>query len=286
MEIVPTGAALGADVWNVDLADLTDTAFAEIHQAWLDNNGVLRFPCQRLDDDGFLGFAARFGELDMAPINANGGYWKPAYPQLAVISNVVVDGKPVGSLGSYESKWHTDMSYNELPPKASILYAIELPREGGDTGFASTAAAYDALPEDMKKRLAGLTCKHDSSHNSVGQVRKGFAEAYDQREDIPGAVHPLVAIHPETGRKVIYLGRRARAYIRELPPEESDTLLDELYAHVSKPEFTWTQKWRHGDVVLWDNRCTLHRRDALDPKERRLLHRAQIKDAAPMSAAA
>jgi len=286
MEIVPTGAALGADVWNVDLADLTETAFAEIHQAWLDNNGVLRFPCQRLDDDGFLGFAARFGELDMAPINANGGYWKPAYPQLTVISNVVVDGKPVGSLGSYESKWHTDMSYNELPPKASILFAIELPREGGDTGFASTAAAYDALPEDMKKRLAGLTCKHDSSHNSVGQVRKGFAEAYEQREDIPGAVHPLVAMHPETGRKVIYLGRRARAYIRELPPGESDALLDELYAHVSKPEFTWTQKWRHGDVVLWDNRCTLHRRDALDPKERRLLHRAQIKDAAPMSAAA
>ena len=286
MEIVSTGAALGADVWNVDLADLTDTAFAKIHQAWLDHNGVLRFPCQRLDDNGFLAFAARFGELDMAPINANGHYWKPEYPQLAVISNVVLDGKPVGSLGSYESKWHTDMSYNELPPKASILYAIELPREGGDTGFASTAAAYDALPEDMKKRLAGLTCKHDSSHNSVGQVRKGFAEAYEQREDIPGAVHPLVAMHPETGRKVIYLGRRARAYIRELPPGESDALLNELYAHVSKPEFTWTQKWRHGDVVLWDNRCTLHRRDALDPNERRLLHRAQIKDVAPMSAAA
>ena len=286
MKIIPTGAALGADVWNVDLADLTDAAFAEIHQAWLDNNGVLRFPCRRLDDNGFLAFAARFGELDMAPINANGHYWKPEYPQLAVISNVVLDGKPVGSLGSYESKWHTDMSYNELPPKASILYAIELPREGGDTGFASTAAAYNALPEDMKKRLAGLTCKHDSSHNSVGQVRKGFAETYDQREDIPGAIHPLVAMHPETGRKVMYLGRRARAYIRELPPGESDALLDELYAHVSKPEFTWTQKWRHGDIVLWDNRCTLHRRDALDPKERRLLHRAQIKDAAPMSAAA
>ena len=104
MEIIPTGAALGADVWNVDLADLTDAAFAEIHQAWLDNNGVLRFPCQRLDDNGFLAFAARFGELDMAPINANGHYWKPEYPQLAVISNVVLDGKPVSSLGSYESK--------------------------------------------------------------------------------------------------------------------------------------------------------------------------------------
>ena len=284
MKISPTGAALGADVWDVQLDRLDNTTFQDIYQAWLDNNGVLRFPCQDLNDDNFLEFAARFGELDLAPINANGGYWKPKYPELAVISNVVQNGKPVGSLGSYESKWHTDMSYNESPPKASILYAIELPLEGGDTGFASTAAAYDALSEEMKERIAGLTCKHDSSHNSVGQVRKGFQKTYQMREDTPGAVHPLVAEHPETGRKVIYLGRRARAYICELEKFESDALLDDLFAHITRPQFTWTQKWRLGDVVIWDNRCTLHRRDALDPNERRLLHRAQIKDVGRMSA--
>lgn len=286
MKIVSTGAALGADIWDVRLDALDDKTFQDIYQAWLEHNGVLRFPCQNLDDDKFLDFARRFGDLDMAPINANGGNWKPEYPELAVISNVVQDGKPIGSLGSYESKWHTDMSYNELPPKASILYAIELPLEGGNTGFASTAAAYDALSDDMKERIAGLTCKHDSSHNSVGQVRKGFQEVYKDREDIPGAVHPLVAEHPDTGRKVIYLGRRARAYIQELDQAESDALLDELFAHITQPRFTWTQKWRLGDVVIWDNRCTLHRRDALDPNERRLLHRAQIKDAKRMSAAA
>ncbi|MEC8776835.1 MAG: TauD/TfdA family dioxygenase [Pseudomonadota bacterium] len=286
MKIVPTGAALGADIWDVRLDALDDKTFQDIYQAWLEHNGVLRFPCQNLDDDKFLDFARRFGDLDMAPINASGGNWKPEYPELAVISNVVQDGKPIGSLGSYESKWHTDMSYNELPPKASILYAIELPLEGGNTGFASTAAAYDALSDDMKERIAGLTCKHDSSHNSVGQVRKGFQEVYENREDIPGAVHPLVAEHPETGRKVIYLGRRARAYIQELDQAESDALLDELFAYITQPRFTWTQKWRLGDVVIWDNRCTLHRRDALDPNERRLLHRAQIKDAKRMSAVA
>ena len=286
MKIVSTGAALGADIWDVRLDALDDKTFQDIYQAWLDHNGVLRFPCQNLDDDKFLDFARRFGDLDMAPINANGGNWKPEYPELAVISNVVQDGKPIGSLGSYESKWHTDMSYNELPPKASILYAIELPLEGGNTGFASTAAAYDALSDDRKERIAGLTCKHDSSHNSVGQVRKGFQEVYEDREDIPGAVHPLVAEHPETGRQVIYLGRRARAYIQELDQAESDELLDELFAHITQPRFTWTQKWRLGDVVIWDNRCTLHRRDALDPNERRLLHRAQVKDAKRMSAAA
>ena len=276
MEIVPTGAALGADIWGVDLGNLGDGSFAEIHQAWLDHNGVLRFPCQRLDDDGFLAFATRFGQLDMAPINANGEYWKPEYPQLAVISNVVMDGKPVGSLGSYESKWHTDMSYNELPPKASMLYAIELPREGGDTGFASTSAAYDALNDDMKGKLAGLTCKHDSSHNSVGQVRKGFKEEYARWEDIPGAGHPLVAVHPETGRKALYVNSAHTVSFVGMTAAESKPLIDYLITHAVRPEFTCSFRWEVGTLAIWDNRCVQHFAINDYHGERRRVHRATI----------
>ena len=264
---------------------MDDIGFAQIYQAWLDHNGVLRFPCQDLDYDTFLSFASRFCEPDMAPINANGKYSTPKYPQLAEISNVTLEGVLIGSLGSYESKWHTDVSYDELPPKVSILCAIELPLEGGVMGCVSTAAACDAFSDQMKGPIAGLTCKHNFSHNNVGQVRKGYQEAYEDRDDVPGVVHPLVERHPKTGRKVIYLGRRARAFILELPEGESNALLDELFTHITQPQFTSTQRWCLGDVFVWDNRCALHRRDALDPDERCLLLRAQINDAKRMSAA-
>ena len=180
----------------------------------------------------------------------------------------------------YETKDGKHISVGSNEPQ---FYAMLIEALGLDLANLPAQADRSHWPE-MKERIAGLNCKHDSSHNSVGQVRKGFQKTYQKREDTPGAVHPLVAEHPETGRKVIYLGRRARAYICELEKFESDALLDDLFAHITRPQFTWTQKWRLGDVVIWDNRCTLHRRDALDPNERRLLHRAQIKDVGRMSA--
>jgi taurine dioxygenase len=201
-----------------------------------------------------------------------------------VISNIIENGKEIGGLGSYESKWHTDMSYNDIPPKASVLQAVELPRSGGDTGYANMYQAYETLPDETKARIANLTCKHDATRNSVGQLRRGYKATYEDRNEAPGAIHPIVCTHPESGRKCLYLGRRALAFIPELSPEEGDALLDELWAHASQDRFVWYQHWRVGDIVLWDNRCTMHRRDAIDETQRRLLHRTQIKGERPVAA--
>ena len=288
IRIVPVGGPLGADAWGVDLENLTDEQFAVLHQAWLDHDGVLRVPGQFVPPETLLAFASRFGELDLAPITRAGDSerYRPDLPHLVVISNIVENGKAIGGLGSYESKWHTDMSYNEVPPKASVLHAIEIPNEGGDTGYANMYRAYETLPQSTRQRIAGLTCKHDASRNSVGQVRRGFENVYERREDVPGAVHPIVCTHPETGRKCLYLGRRDLAFIPQLPPADSDALLDELWAHATSDEHNWYQRWRLGDIVIWDNRCTMHRRDALDPSARRLLNRAQVKGERPAAAAA
>ena len=282
--VAPTGAALGADIENVDLAaPLDDAAFAVIQDAWRDHL-VLRFRGQSLDDDRLAAFSARFGELDMAPITATGEPFNPARPEIAVISNVVEDGKAKGSLGNSELVWHQDMSYNDLPPKASLLYGVETPETGGETLFYNLYAAYDALPDATKQRIAGLSCKHDATRNSSGQLRHGYEARYSN-EDRPGAVHPLAVRHPVSGKTALYLGRRPNAWVVGLSDAESDALLDELWAHIEAHDFTWAQAWRPGDLVIWDNRCALHRRNQLDPTVRRHMHRTQVKDTARPAAA-
>jgi alpha-ketoglutarate-dependent taurine dioxygenase len=286
IEVKPSDAVLGADIAGVDLkSDVTDDVFAGILDAWY-RYSVLRFRGQSLDDDSLAAFSRRFGELDMAPITQTGKPHNPDRPEIAVVSNIVVEGKAVGSLGNSELVWHQDMSYKDLPPKASLLYGIEVPERGGETQFYSLYAAYDALPADLAGRIEGLSCKHDATRNSAGQLRHGFENAYTN-EDRPGAVHPLVVRHPNSGRKCLYLGRRPNAWIVGLSDAESDALLDALWAHVADHDFTWTQQWQPGDLVVWDNRCTLHRRNRLDPGLRRLMHRTQVRDEArPLAAAA
>lgn len=272
--IVPSGGALGADVEGVDLARPFDAATLDlVRRSWLDHL-VLRFRGQRMDDRQLMAFSRQFGELDRAPIGTAQDTWSPeAY--VTVISNVLVDGKPVGGLGAYEAEWHTDMSYNELPPTASVLYALEVPPAGGDTGFCNMYRAYETLPEALRRRVDGLACAHDASRNSAGELRRGFADVTDPRET-PGARHPLVRTHPETGRKALFLGRRRNAYVVGLPLEESEALLDRLWAHATQAAFVWTQRWRVGDAVMWDNRCAMHRRDSFDPASRRLMRRTQL----------
>lgn len=279
--IQPTGGALGADVYGVDLSQpLSDGNFQQIADAWA-RHSVLRFSGQRLDDHMLMTFSARFGELDRVPIatagldRANSGVPKEAEEWVAVIANAKKDGKPMGGLGSYELVWHTDMSYNPLPPRASLLYALEVPADGGNTGFLNMYTAYDTLPDELKRAIEGKTCIHDSSRNSAGELRKGFQTTHDITRT-PGAVHPLVRLHPVTGRKALFLGRRPGAYIHGLSVEDSEKLLDAVWAHATQPHFAWYQKWRIGDLVMWDNRCVMHRRDAFDEGLRRLMHRTQI----------
>lgn len=163
--------------------------------------------------------------------------------------------------------------------EASLLYGVKVPESGGDTSFYSLYHAYDALPQALARRIEALTCKHDATRTSAGTLRAGYEESYSN-EERPGAVHPLVIRHPATGRKALYLGRRPNAWIVGLSDAESDALLDEIWAHIESHDFTWTQAWQPGDLVIWDNRCTLHRRDQLDPAMRRLMHRTQVGDVA------
>ncbi len=279
--IQPTGGALGADVHGIDLSQpMSNATFGKIAEAWGEHL-VLRFSGQKLDDPTMMAFSARFGTLDRVPVAAagfdrsNSGVVKEAEDWVAVISSVKKDGKAIGGLGSYELVWHTDMSYNDLPPRASLLYALEVPPDGGNTGFLNMYAAYDTLSDDLKRAIEGKTCIHDSSRNSAGELRKGFQTTLDPRHT-PGAVHPLVRLHPVTGRKALFLGRRPGAYIHGLPVEESETLLNAVWAHATQDRFAWYQKWRIGDLVMWDNRCVMHRRDAFDESARRLMHRTQI----------
>jgi taurine dioxygenase len=277
--IVPTGASLGADIVGVDLSQPLDAAtFTAIEDAWRQHL-VLRFRGQQLDDPGLLRFARRFGELDKAPIHAKGEVEDP-FPEITVMSNIKIDGKPIGNLGNYEAEWHTDMSYNELTPIGSVLYALEVPPAGGDTGFSNMYQAYDTLPTELKRALVGLQCKHDSSRNSAGELRKGFQEVTDPR-DAPGAIHPLIRTHPATHRNALFLGRRRNACIIGLPLDASKDLLDKLWAHATQKRFAWYQQWKVGDLVMWDNRCAMHRRDAFDANSRRLMHRTQIKGDKP-----
>jgi taurine dioxygenase len=168
------------------------------------------------------------------------------------------------------------MTYVEHPPMGAILYALEVPPSGGDTYWANQYLACETLPGELRQRIEGRRAVHDATYNSAGIKRKGYADVSDPRK-APGARHDLMREHPETGRKALFLGRRRNSYIEGLDLAESEALLDALWAHATQARFTFRQEWRVGDVVVWDNRCTLHRRDAFDPAARRLMHRTQIR---------
>lgn len=267
----------GAEIEGVNLAHPLSAADRDAIDHALQTRLVVVARRQRLSDPELLAFSRNLGALDPPGPNPYGEPFNKEFPEINVISNVVENGKPIGNLGAGEAAWHADMTYIDVPPKAAVLHALEIPPDGGgNTYFANMFAAYDALPADLKSDIEGKISVHDGSRNSAGLLRKGYREVTDVRETV-GAHHPLVRTDAATGRKALFLGRRHNSYVVGMPVRESEALLDRLWAHATKPEFVLRHQWRLGDVLMWNNAAVLHRRDPFDPNSRRVMHRTQIK---------
>ena len=283
MQIIPIGEMIAADIQDANLSQpLDDVSIAAITEAW-NENLVLRFRNQQLSDADLIRFSSYFGELDPPGPNPYGVTFLPEFPEINVISNVKDDtGVPIGNLGDGEAVWHADMTYIDNPPEAGILYALEVPVGQGDTYFANMVAAYNDLPSDLRGAIEGKTLIHDAAHNSAGMLRKGYEEITDVKLT-PGARHPL-AYEDQHGRVSLFLGRRPHAYIVGMEESDSDSLLDALWAHATRPKYSWHNEWQKGDLIMWQNRMVMHRRDAFDPSTRRVMHRTQLKGKSPIAA--
>jgi taurine dioxygenase len=267
----------GVEVQGVNLADLSDAQFAELHGIWRANGAMLVRGQEKMTDAQFEAFSKRFGELDPPPNQGVGRKNVPGFPDLYVVSNEVdKSGDPLGALGYSEAVWHTDMSYLPVPPIASMLWALRLPAWGGNTWVAGMCGAFENLPPALKEQAKKLRIKHDGTRDSAGNVRKGV-------EDDPnpmtakGYAHPAVIKDPGTGKPALFLGRRPRAYVMGLPLPESEALLDELWKHAIGKSNVYEHRWTVGDVLIWSNYSTMHRRDEFDKGTIRRMHRSQIK---------
>ncbi len=280
MRVEQVGQSFVAEVMDVDLGRISDSEFQVLYKAWLEF-GVLRIRGQSLNDGELQRFSNRFGPLEEIPYGKISEEEKQKIKNryVTVISNIEVDGKPIGGLGNKEATWHSDMTYIEDPPPASILMSLEVPELGGDTHFSDQKAAYLSLPNELVSRIENLSIKHNAAHTSVGDLRRGFDPIKDPRE-APGAIHPIVRTHDETQEKMLYLGRRELAYVVGFALEESEQLLNEVWRYAAMSENVWTQQWEIGDVIIWDNRRVLHRRDGFDQSQRRLMKRCQVMSSA------
>lgn len=273
-DIRPLSAVAGAEVIGLDgNAALSDADFARIRRAWLEH-GVLVFRDQRFTPPGQAAFSARFGTLKGHILTQ---YLLPGSDVVLVLSNKKVDGKPVGleDAGRY---WHSDVSYEDVPPMGSLLYALEIPPEGGDTLFASQTRAYENLPEALKRRIAGLKARHVFNYGKI-QAQPGSTRAAltpEQQAQLTGAVHPVVRTHPETGRKALYVSPGFTVAIEGLGEAESKSLLAELFGYATDAAVIYRHVWQPHDAVLWDNRCLMHHATTYPPQYVRHMHRTTI----------
>jgi len=279
MDVIPTGRALGAEITGIDLSKDVSAAQRDfIFNAWIEHLVVL-FRGQSLSFADLLRLRELFGPPGQAANQLLGLGRKKYLPNelpddVAIISNIVdAEGKPIGALGDGEAFWHTDSSFTETPISASLLHAIEVTEQGGETAFLNMYRAYEEMPAGLAAKINGRYANHSKVHNSAGVRRPEFADVTDPSK-APGVKHPIVRTHPVTRRKCLYLGRRLNSYIFDLSLAESEEVLDGIWAHTCQDKYVWEHKWRVGDLLVWDNRCTMHHRNAFAPNARRLMHKS------------
>jgi taurine dioxygenase len=269
----PLSPALGAEIVGIDLSkEIDDLTFAQIRDAWHEHLVIL-LRDQELSEEDEVRFAEKFGP----PAVIHTKQFVRNHPAVMLISNIREDGKPIGALPDGEMHFHTDQCHQERPAMASMLYALVGPSAGGNTLFANGYKAYATLPDAIKRRIDGRKALNAYDYDTAS-TKRGTRLA----DGVPSYVHPVVRTHPATGRKALYVNRLMTVRIEGLPADESDELLDLLFEHQERREFVYEHVWRPGDLLMWDNRCTLHARTDFSPDERRLMRRVTILGEKPV----
>ena len=279
MEIIPTDRAVGAEIRGIDLSEPLDSPTLEAIEKAFDEHGVVFFRQQQITPTQQVAFTRHFGEI---AFNVFGERWSvPGAPEIVVVSNVTENGEPIGIKRAGE-RWHSDMSYTAAPPRGTMLHAIEVPElDGlplGDTMFANAALAWEALPQEMQRRLDGRIGIFDF----LGRKRS-LDVTEDEIRRHPPVNHPIVRRHPRTGRKSLYIMRDDCTGIEGMGNEEAQPLIEALADHIIRPEFIYRHCWQPGDVLMWDN-CTVQHKAVIDYDlpHRRLMHRTTVGAAATM----
>jgi len=269
--IEKSAPALGARVTGLDLRQAIDDGTAQFLRDAFAEHAVLCVSDQKITPRDHAAFARLFGRVDSDATRLQENPDETSSRRgVMLVSNIKKDGVPIGVLPEGEMHFHSDGSHRETPYRATTLFAIKVPSRGGDTLFASMAAAFEALPVDLRDRLDGLNAHHVFNYNRTTRE--------EMREDAPVVVHPLVRTHPDNGRKSLYLSRLMTRDIVGMDRQESDDLLEFLFDHCEQPEFVYAHKWTPGDLVIWDNRCVNHARTDFPPEEPRLLRRYTVSE--------
>jgi taurine dioxygenase len=271
--IRPLSDALGAELIGLDLsAPMSDALFESVRNAW-HQHLVILIRDQHLTEDEQVRFAERFGAISMS----TRGHFQSKNPAIMLISNIREDGKQIGALPDGEMHFHTDQCHQERPAMATMLYSIEVPSVGGNTLFANAYAAYETLPAAIKQKIEGRKALNAYDYDAAATTR-----GTKVREGVPAFWHPIVRTHPATGRKALFVNRLMTVAIEGLSDEEGGDILNTLFDHQEQRAFVYEHVWRPNDVLVWDNRCTLHARTDFSDKERRLMRRVAIKGEKPV----